>query len=205
MTRMSAALAVLFLGACVPPIERPFVAALRYADDPPTARAPTEDAPFRTSAPASEDEPAMPRLDVEPFTLGNGLHGFVVERHGFPMFAARLVIDTSAVEEAISEGGRPISWPGVFLRAPEGLVQTAGGCGTVQCFVASRGTSDQLGIVLGRIVARITREDRPETFYAQRLDELAPSRLARSTSKVVRDPAPDLRNAIGRTDVNGRA
>jgi zinc protease len=174
MTRIPATLVALALASCARPIERPLVPPLRYTDDSPMTNSPTEDASFRTSAPDVAIEPAIPRMDVQPFALDNGLHGLVVVRRGFPMIAARLVIDTRPVEGG-DVGGRNASLlAGLFLAPPEGILRTGGGCGTVQCVVASGGTSDQLGEVLGRIGGLVTREDRPDSFYARRLEELAP-------------------------------
>jgi hypothetical protein len=176
--RLLASLVCLFLVSCVRPVERPLVPTLRYdGDEPTTARSPTEDAPFRTSAPTFDLQQALSRVSVEPFELDNGLRGFVVQRHGFPMIVARLVIETRALEVGDVGGARAALISGLFLSPPEGELQTAASCGTVFCSVGSRGTSAELGDVLGRIASLATRDDRPETFYKQRLDSLVPLEL----------------------------
>ena len=195
--RLSSTLVAVFLVSCAPTIaipitrslaEGPLVAALNYADDVTAVRSPTEDAPFRTSAPAVEIDPAMPRVSVESFALDNGLRGFVVQRRGFPMIAARLTIDSRVLEVGDVGGRRASLLSGVFLSPPEGLLETVAGCGTAWCSVASRGISPQLGDVLDRIANLATRDDKPDTFYTQRLHNLVPVEL-----QSARDPARSFR------------
>jgi len=176
----SIALAALWIASCASPAERPLVPALRYAGE--EVSAPSENAPFRKSAPAVESDGALPRVAVEPFTLDNGLRGFVVQRHGFPMVAARLVLDTADLEAGDVGGRRAGYLTGVFLSPPEGRVRTSATCGTRGCVIASRGSSDRLGEVLGH-VTDATLRDGPDALYAQRL-----ASLSRHEQQSVRDP-----------------
>jgi zinc protease len=187
MMRASVVLAALVLVSCSPALERPLVPALRYIDEPSARRAPSEDAPFRTTAPVVELQPPLPRSSAQPFVLDNGMRGFVVQRRGFPMIAARLIVDTTAVEVGDVGGRRAGFLSGVFLSPPEGVLQTSAGCGAVGCILSSRGTSGQLGDVLGRI-ADLATTDEPDAVTTQRLGT-----LVRDEQQSTRDPGRSFR------------
>jgi zinc protease len=144
-----------------------FVPALRYGD-PSGLPAPTADPSFRVSSPAIGGT-AMPQpASLQAFTLENGLHVVLVERHGFPMVAARLVIDTSWAMADDVGGRNAMLLGGTYLSPFEHVRQTSAGCGVDGCYVASRGLAGQLPEVLGRIENLVTRASGDPGVYAQR-------------------------------------
>lgn len=146
----------------------PLVPPLRYADAP-AQRCPSQDAPVRTTAPAVRGEISLPQLQPQVLSLPNGLTIWLVERHGFPIVAARLVVDTAALQ-ADDVGGRRAHLVGkLFLSPDERLINTQGGCGRAACTVGSAGTSDELGAVLDRIASRVWGSLLPREVLEKRL------------------------------------
>ncbi len=167
MRRAVPVLALAF-ASCVGAVPRSYVVPLHYADHEPP-RAPSEDAPFRVTAPIRPAQGLPSLADVRSFVLANGMHVLVVERPAFPTVAARLSIDTGAME-AVDVGGRRAFLLGrVFLSSLERAMQTTtSDCDVVGCAVASRGPSNQLAEVLGRIASRVTQKNDPSATYEQR-------------------------------------
>src|ERR1700690_2541677 len=168
MRRRAAPVLALAFASCGGAVSRPYVVPLRYADHEPP-RAASEDAPFRVTAPIRPAQGLPSFADVRSFVLANGMHVIVVERPAFPTVAARLSIDTGAVE-AVDVGGRRAFLLGrVFLSSLERVMQTTtSDCDIVGCAVASRGPSNQLAEVLGRIANRVTQRNDPSATSEQR-------------------------------------
>lgn len=166
--RLLALVASVLLVACAArPPARPLVPPLRYAG--PDVHAPSEDAPFRTSPPALADEGPLPAVTVQSFALPGSLRVLVVERHGFPAIAAQLETDIGPADAGDVGGVRAGMLASVFLRPPEGMLQTSGGCGAAACFVQSRGATGDLDDVLGRIADLALSERAPAAEYDRRL------------------------------------
>ena len=190
MKRLAAAIGLLAIASCVdhlplPPAAAPpsaaaatpaeaalvagavFVPALRYGG-PNERPAPTADPSFRIASPAVA-ETAMPQpVSPQTFSLENGLHVVFVERHGFPMVAAQLVIDTSWAMTDDVGGRNAYLLAGTFLSPFEHVQQTSAGCGPDGCAIASRGLSAQLAEVLGRIANLAMRAGGDPGAYQQR-------------------------------------
>jgi zinc protease len=158
---------VLLAGCAAQPPARTLVPPLRYAG--PDAHAPSEDAPFRTSPPPLADEGPLPAVTVQSFTLPGSLRVLVVERHGFPAIAAQLETDIGAADVGDVGGVLAGMLGAVFLRPPEGVEQTAGGCTAIGCFVQSRGATGDLDDVLGRMADLVLFERAPAAEYDRRL------------------------------------
>jgi predicted Zn-dependent peptidase len=167
MRRPAMVLALAF-ASCGGAVSRPYVVPLRYADREPP-RAPSQDAPFRVTAPIRRLQDLPSLAGVRSFVLANGLHVVVVERPAFPTVAARLSIDTGTVE-AVDVGGRRAFLLGrVFLSSLARVMPlTTGDCDVVGCAVVSRGPSNQLADVLGRIANRVTQRNEQSATYEQR-------------------------------------
>lgn len=163
-----ALVASVLLAACAAqPPARPLVPPLRYAG--PDAHAPSEDAPFRASPPALADEGPLPAATVQSFALPGSLRVLVVERHGFPAVAAQLETDIGPADAGDVGGVLAGMLSYVFLRPPEGVLMTSGGCGAVGCFVQSRGATGDLDDVLGRMADLALSERAPAAEYDRRL------------------------------------
>jgi predicted Zn-dependent peptidase len=114
-------------------------------------------------------EMATPQpVSLQTFSLENGLHVVFVERHGFPMVAAQLVIDTSWAMADDVGGRTAYLLAGTFLSPFEHVRQTSAGCGPDGCAIASRGLSAQLAEVLGRIANLAMRAGGDPGAYQQR-------------------------------------
>jgi zinc protease len=165
--RLLALVASVLLAGCAGPPARPLVPPLRYAG--PDAHAPSENAPFRASPPALADEGPLPPVTVQSFALPGSLRVLVVERHGFPAIAAQLETDIGPADAGDVGGVLAGMLADVFLKPPEGVVQTSGGCGAVGCFVQSRGATGDLDDMLGRMADLVLFERAPAAEYDRRL------------------------------------
>jgi zinc protease len=158
----------LAIAACAPTTPRPFVPALREeAGSRP--RSPTEDAPFRRFPPDPMAPESFPHVAVASLTLDSGLRVLLVERHGYPVIAAQLRVDTEAANAGDAGGWRAHLLGSVFLSPPSGVVQTSGGCSAEGCWVTSRGTRDELAEVLGRVADLVCGESARPEEYERRL------------------------------------
>jgi zinc protease len=137
------------------------------------ARSPTEDAPFRLTAPAPIGDESFPQLRFESSTLENGLRVVLIERHGFPSVAARLHVDTAFANAGDAGAWRAQLVSSVFLSPLAGVLRTAAGCGPAGCTVASLGTREELPDVLGRIADLVYAQDAPDEEYERRLTATA--------------------------------
>jgi zinc protease len=167
------------------PLPRPYVAPLRYADDP-SPLSHNEDAPFRATAPPLAEDAPLPSPSIQELSLGNGLRVLVVERHSFPMVAATLAIDTAPVEEGDVGGKRTYLLQRVYLAPPEGVLQTRGVCSVDGCSVSSRGPASRLDEVLGRI-AELVRGDPPILLQEERLGSASQLLRIEGTDPIARN------------------
>jgi predicted Zn-dependent peptidase len=142
--------------------------ALRYQKTE-QAFASAEDAPFRVSGPLPNASASPIPLVIHSSMLENGLRLVVVERHAFPMVAARLTIGIASATTDDVGGRRAYLLGGTFLSPLERVAWTSGGCGVDSCFVASRGPSEELGPVLDRIAELISGSHTAPAAYRERL------------------------------------
>jgi zinc protease len=152
--------------------DTPLVPPLRYEEGPPSEGF-SEDADFRVSGPPLSQSLLPPQDKVHSFVFANGLHAIVVERRGFPMVAARLVIDTGSALADDVGGRRAFLLGATFLHPLERVIQTTGACSVQGCVVTSRGLSKQFGEVLARIAKLVSGVSVDASVYERRLANAA--------------------------------
>ncbi|HSY21975.1 MAG TPA: insulinase family protein [Polyangiaceae bacterium] len=139
-----------------PPTSELRVAPLRYGLLQPPS--PSADADYRRTAPSSwqaeiDPLPSIPPVDA--FELANGLHVMVVARPAFPMVVAHLVIASSSALFHDPGSYRAFVLARTYLSPLIPLPRTSSGCAMDGCFVASMGTSEELGVVIDRLASLI--------------------------------------------------
>ena len=77
-------------------------------------------------------------------------------------------IDLGSIAADDVGGRRAYLLGGTFLSAPERVAWRSGGCGVDGCSVSSRGLSNELGEVLGRIADLVVEPKSPHSDYARR-------------------------------------
>jgi zinc protease len=97
---MKRAFLALFLVACAAePLPAPVPAPVPASVPAPVASVPvriTPDAPFREHPPAGDPDVVFVAPQIQAFSLKNGVHVLLVERHELPIVSARVVIEAGA-------------------------------------------------------------------------------------------------------------
>lgn len=193
---------LLVLGGCA--------ASAPHPADAPAPHCPTEDAPFRTTAPQVPEDAAPARVAFDTFTLANGLTVVVVPRRSFPVVSAQLVIDVSGAS-ADDIGGRRAFMAGrVYVTPPEGATGIVVACGVPTCTVTATAPSDELSKVLGGIARLVLPANLPRDVFegrfaaAARLFEMSGSDPSLAVGRNVRALMFGYRHEYGESTATRR-
>jgi zinc protease len=144
------------------------VASLRY-DEPAIGAAKRYDDPARSAAP----EAPLPTTPVQcpastGFALDNGLRVVVVERHGFPSVAARMVFPRKPSDRSPGDSLRLQLMGATFFSPVEAGEDASAACGRVGCSLADWGTTGELTAMLGRLAALVAHPHETTATYERR-------------------------------------
>jgi zinc protease len=161
------------------------VASLRY-EEPGLGAAKRSEDSSRSAAP----EASLLMTPVQcpasfDFALDNGLRVVVVERHGFPSVAARMVFPRKPSDRGAADSLRLQIVGATFFSPVEAGQDASASCGRVGCSLAEWGTSGELTAMLGRLAALVANpHESTATYERRRLRAMVDLRLSRQTGTV---------------------
>jgi zinc protease len=136
---------------------------------PPPAAAQAPEDPSRATPPETSDGFVAHHDTPATFVLPNGMRVVVIERHGLPLVAARVIVRISSQKDDTDADLRATLTPSTFLVSPDTVGQVVSSCSVTNCSVFGRGAPNELGDILDR-EATMMRTEPPTAEGQRRMD-----------------------------------
>jgi len=187
------ALAIISLAACggaqktAPAVPSPLVTPPSKAADAAPMELAFPDEPFRAQAPAPSDVRPFSNPVIQQFTLKNGIHVYLVERHQLPVVSMELTFEGGSINDPKGKEGLAATCMSLLSEGTEKLpkIEFREALGDLASTVTSYASMDQQGVAMSTLAEHLdaTLDLFGDTLLSpgmrqEELDRMIKSRLA---------------------------